>query len=94
VSGYLSGRTLFVTESARYGDPETGRFFMRTVFRGPANAAALAEPKNAFAAIGLDEGPIIEQAVERIATTPRRPRISSPSAATSRMRCCGAPNHS
>ncbi|MCI4679023.1 formyltetrahydrofolate deformylase [Rhodoblastus acidophilus] len=56
VAGFLSGRNLFITESAHYGDPETNRFFMRTVFRGPADVAALAELKNAFAAIGEDFG--------------------------------------
>jgi len=52
VSGFLSGRMLFITESAHYGDPETNRFFMRTVFQGPADAAAADELKSAFAAIG------------------------------------------
>ena len=32
VSGFLSARGLFITESAHFGDAITGRFFMRTVF--------------------------------------------------------------
>jgi formyltetrahydrofolate deformylase len=32
VSGFLSSRGLFITESAHFGDVITGRFFMRTVF--------------------------------------------------------------
>jgi formyltetrahydrofolate deformylase len=32
VSGFLSARGLFITESAHFGDVITGRFFMRTVF--------------------------------------------------------------
>jgi formyltetrahydrofolate deformylase len=33
VSTYLANHNAFITESAHYGDPDTGRFFMRTVFR-------------------------------------------------------------
>jgi formyltetrahydrofolate deformylase len=32
VSGFLAGQALFITESSHFGDPLTGRFFMRTVF--------------------------------------------------------------
>jgi formyltetrahydrofolate deformylase len=32
VAGFLAGLDLFITESAHYGDTETGRFFIRTVF--------------------------------------------------------------
>jgi len=51
VAGFLSGRNLFISESSHYGDPEHRRFFMRTVFQGPADAAGLAELKNAFGAV-------------------------------------------
>ncbi|NKB43590.1 MAG: formyltetrahydrofolate deformylase [Alphaproteobacteria bacterium] len=33
VSTFLAEHQAFITESAHYGDPDTGRFFMRTVFR-------------------------------------------------------------
>lgn len=33
VSTFLAEQNAFITESAHYGDPDTGRFFMRTVFR-------------------------------------------------------------
>ena len=33
VSGFLAEHNCFITESAHFGDPGTGRFFMRTVFR-------------------------------------------------------------
>lgn len=33
VSGYLYDRKAFITETAQYSDPETGRYFMRTVLR-------------------------------------------------------------
>lgn len=32
VSGYLTGKNYFIDESAHFGDPMTGNFFMRTVF--------------------------------------------------------------
>ena len=32
VAGFLSDQGMFVEESAHFGDPDTGRFFMRTVF--------------------------------------------------------------
>jgi len=42
VSTFLSENNAFITDSAHYGDPDTGRFFMRTVFRsggdGPIDA--------------------------------------------------------
>ncbi len=33
VMGFLAGHQAFITESHSYGDPKTGRFFMRVVFR-------------------------------------------------------------
>ena len=33
VSTFLAKHQAFITESAHYGDPDTGQFFMRTVFR-------------------------------------------------------------
>lgn len=38
VAGYLSGGGYFIDESSHFGDPATGRFFMRTVFT-PTKAA-------------------------------------------------------
>jgi len=43
VSGFLADRACFVTDSNHYGDPDTGRFFMRTVFLPPEGAGALGE---------------------------------------------------
>lgn len=37
VSTFLAEHNAFITESAHYGDPDTGRFFMRTVFKAGAN---------------------------------------------------------
>lgn len=37
VSTFLAKHKAFITESAHYGDPDTGRFFMRTVFRSATN---------------------------------------------------------
>ncbi len=42
VSTFLADQKAFIKESAHYGDPDTGRFFMRTVFRS-ANTNALRE---------------------------------------------------
>jgi formyltetrahydrofolate deformylase len=33
VATFLTAENAFITESAHYGDPDTGQFFMRTVFR-------------------------------------------------------------
>jgi formyltetrahydrofolate deformylase len=38
VTTYLAEAGLFIDETHQFGDPETGRFFMRTVFR-PTNGA-------------------------------------------------------
>lgn len=46
VAGFLSDTGLFVEESAHFGDNDTGRFFMRTVFRpqeGHYSRAAFSE---------------------------------------------------
>jgi formyltetrahydrofolate deformylase len=51
VSGFLSGQGLFITESAHYGDTETGRFFMRTVFVAKPGQIALDALKLEFAPI-------------------------------------------
>jgi formyltetrahydrofolate deformylase len=32
VTGFLAGQNLFIDETHQFGDPDTGRFFMRTVF--------------------------------------------------------------
>jgi formyltetrahydrofolate deformylase len=51
VSGFLSGQDLFITESAHYGDTETGRFFMRTVFVAKPGQIAFDDLKRDFAAV-------------------------------------------
>ena len=48
VSTFLSGRDAFITEAQQYGDPVTGRFFMRWVF---LRVGSLDELRQAFAAI-------------------------------------------
>ncbi len=48
VSGFLSGRQLFITESEHFGDTISGRFFMRTVFREEPGMPPLSELKAAF----------------------------------------------
>jgi formyltetrahydrofolate deformylase len=40
VATALSNQKVFITESSHYGDPDTGLFFMRTVFRGEADSFA------------------------------------------------------
>lgn len=52
VSGFLRDHQCFMDESSQYGDPDTGRFFMRAVFtRGPQSpsAAQLTEKFSAIA---------------------------------------------
>ena len=51
VSGFLSGRGLFITESTHFGDALTGRFFMRTVFLENSTMPALAELRTEFAKV-------------------------------------------
>jgi formyltetrahydrofolate deformylase len=52
VSTFFAARGVFISESAHHGDPETERFFMRTVFQGAADAEVFAEMKRAFAEVG------------------------------------------
>lgn len=51
VSGFLSGLGLFITESSHYGDIETDRFFMRTVFEVPAGGPNLIGLREAFSEV-------------------------------------------
>jgi formyltetrahydrofolate deformylase len=41
VAGFLADHDAFITESSHFGDPETQRFFMRTVFRRGAATPSL-----------------------------------------------------
>ena len=41
VSGFLADHDAFITESSHFGDPQTQRFFMRTVFRPGAATPSL-----------------------------------------------------
>lgn len=53
VSNFLAQNEAFITESAHYGDPNTGRFFMRTVFRaGGKRFPAIEKLTAGFALIG------------------------------------------
>ncbi len=58
VAGFLSGLGLFITESSHYGDTETDRFFMRTVFEvapmGPTKAALEAAFAEIAGRFGMD----------------------------------------
>jgi len=69
VSGFLAGRGLFITESAHYGDEETGRFFMRTVFRLGEGQGPIADLKAAFGAIAERFG--MDWAMRDLAKKPR-----------------------
>jgi formyltetrahydrofolate deformylase len=51
VSGFLSSRGLFITESTHFGDTLTGRFFMRTVFLENSAMPPLAGLRAAFAEV-------------------------------------------
>jgi formyltetrahydrofolate deformylase len=51
VSGFMSGLGLFITESAHYGDTETGTFFMRTVFVAEPGQISLDALKQEFATV-------------------------------------------
>ena len=55
VAGFLSGQGLFITESAHFGDPVSGRFFMRTVF-DLSPAAELERLRREFAAVAARFG--------------------------------------
>jgi formyltetrahydrofolate deformylase len=50
VSGFLAGQALFITESSHFGDPLTGRFFMRTVFDA-SSVRSLDDLRTEFAAV-------------------------------------------
>lgn len=53
VSGFLFENEAFITESAHYSDPYTGRFFLRTVFRaGGPHFPAIGKLEAGFALIG------------------------------------------
>lgn len=52
VASALAAMQAFITESAHYGDPDTGTFFMRTVFRPPNDdPAALGHIRSVIAAV-------------------------------------------
>jgi len=48
VSGFLSGEDCFIIESAQFGDPHTGRFFMRTYFAAGEGTPPQAELMERF----------------------------------------------
>jgi formyltetrahydrofolate deformylase len=50
VAGFFSSRGIFITESSHYGDPDSGRFFMRTVIN-VSRAAALDALQGEFAEV-------------------------------------------
>lgn len=51
VTTYLAARNLFIDETHQFGDPETGRFFMRTVFRATKSTWDAADFAKGFASI-------------------------------------------
>ncbi len=51
VSGFISERNAFIIESSHFGDPTSGRFFMRTVFRREEGAPTIEEIRTGFDAI-------------------------------------------
>ncbi len=56
VSGFLSGHGCFIDDSQHHGDADTGRFFMRTVFRRTATSPSIESLRLAFAAISTRFG--------------------------------------
>lgn len=49
ISGFLATHGAFITESSHFGDPDTNRFFMRTVFRGGGpHASSIDDVKGLF----------------------------------------------
>jgi len=57
VMGFLAGHQSFITESHSYGDPLTGRFFMRVVYRaGHPNMPDLATMKAHFQTVATNFG--------------------------------------
>ena len=50
VTGFLSTEDGFITESTQFGDPSTGRFFMRVQFSAGATTPALGDLRAKFAA--------------------------------------------
>jgi formyltetrahydrofolate deformylase len=52
VSSYLAQRRLFIVETANFGDPETGLFFMRVVFTPTEPGFTAADFNKEFAAVG------------------------------------------
>jgi formyltetrahydrofolate deformylase len=57
VMGFLAGHQCFITESHSYGDPQTGRFFMRCVFRaGHPNMPDLDTMRRHFQAVATNFG--------------------------------------
>lgn len=51
VAGFLADHDGFIIESSHYGDPSTGRFFMRTVFRPGAHSPATEALAHAFSRV-------------------------------------------
>lgn len=51
VTTYLASRNLFIDETHQFGDPETGRFFMRTVFHPTSSVWEKVEFAEGFAAV-------------------------------------------
>lgn len=51
VSGYFAKAGIFITDSAHYGDPDSGMFFMRTGFQSHPDMASIEEIEAGFAPI-------------------------------------------
>lgn len=51
VAGFLADHDAFITESSHFGDPDTLRFFMRTVFRPGRSTPALDQVAHKFSRI-------------------------------------------
>jgi len=58
VSGFFAGRNIFISESTHYGDPETEKFFMRTMFQTSSDATSFTALKQAFEEIAAKFGMI------------------------------------
>jgi formyltetrahydrofolate deformylase len=70
VSGFLAGHEAFIVESSHFGDPMTGRFFMRTLFQDHEGMPPIAKIEQDFALVAAKFG-----MAWKIHNTAKKPRI-------------------
>lgn len=69
VASYMFERDIFIVESANFGDPESGRFFMRVVFTLDAGQMSLPEVEAGFTPIAERFG--MDWQINDLAVKPR-----------------------